>query len=159
MTMQKSVSPLYWGGLLTGLLLSFFYAEHQWVMADQLQMLEKGYLGAWQGTWLNYGNIASAMGNVPGSLSAYVVGLPLLVWNSPYAPMLFLLGLRLITFLLFDAVVKTLFSSTVRLTFMLLFWLSPWFLYDSLLYNPSYLPLFAALHFWSAFQLREKGPF
>lgn len=64
----------------------------------------------------------------------------------------------LVAFLLLDAVVKTL-SSTVRLTFMLLFWLSPWFLYDSLLYNPSYLPLFAALHFWSAFQLREKGPF
>ena len=159
MTTQKNIAPLYWGGLFIGIVLSFIYAQHQWVMADQLQMLEKGYLGARAGIWLSYGNVASAMGNVPGSLSAWLIGLPLLLWDSPYSPMLLLLALRLLAFLLLDRMVRELFSPTVRLAFMLLFWLSPWFLYDSLLYNPAYLPLFAALHFWSAFQLREKGPF
>ena len=118
MTTQKNIAPLYWGGLFIGIVLSFIYAQHQWVMADQLQMLEKGYLGARAGIWLSYGNIASAMGNVPGSLSAWLIGLPLLLWDSPYSPMLLLLALRLLAFVLLDRVVRELFSPTVRLAFM-----------------------------------------
>lgn len=53
---------------------------------DQTQMLYKGYLGAYQGIWLSYGNAASAMGNVPGSLSAYLVGLPLLLIGASLIP-------------------------------------------------------------------------
>ncbi len=153
------VNPLFWGGVLLGLLLSLLYAEHQVLTGDQTQMLYKGYLGALQGTWLSYGNAASAVGNVPGSLSAYLVGLPLTIWYSPYAPMLALLVMRLVSYLLFDSVIRQLFAPRIRLLFMLLYWLNPWFMYENLLYNPSYLFLFAALHFWSAFHLRHKPSF
>jgi hypothetical protein len=153
------VNPLFWGGLLLGLLLSLLYAEHQVLTGDQTQMLYKGYLGALQGTWLSYGNAASAVGNVPGSLSAYLVGLPLTLWYSPYAPMLLLLAMRLVSYLLFDNIIQQLFAPRIRLLFMLLYWLNPWFMYENLLYNPSYLFLFAAMHFWSAFHLRQKPSF
>ena len=156
---EKYVTPVFWSGLLLGLLLSLLYAEHQVLTGDQTQMLFKGYLGAWGGTWLSYGNAASAVGNVPGSLSAYLVGLPLLLWDSPYAPMLLLLVLRLVGYLLLDRVIQQIFAPPIRLLFMLLYWLNPWFMYDNLLYNPSYLYLFAALHFWSAFHLRQKASF
>ena len=47
---EKYVTPLFWSGLLLGLLLSLLYAEHQVLTGDQTQMLFKGYLGAWGGT-------------------------------------------------------------------------------------------------------------
>ncbi|WP_438403450.1 3-deoxy-D-manno-octulosonic acid transferase [Aeromonas veronii] len=122
-------------------------------------MLYKGYLGAYEGVWLSYGNAASAVGNVPGSLSAWLIGGPLLLWDSPYAPMVLLLAMRLVGFLLFDAVIRQVFDDRVRLLFLVLCWLNPWFQYESLLYNPSYLFLFSAMHCWSAWHMREQASF
>ncbi len=146
------------GGLL-GILLSFYYFNSQYILGDQTQMLYKGYLGAYEGVWLSYGNAASAVGNVPGSLSAWLIGGPLLLWDSPYAPVLLLLAMRLVGFLLFDAVIRQVFGDRVRLLFLVLCWLNPWFQYESLLYNPSYLFLFSAMHCWSAWHMRERASF
>lgn len=157
MDLEKYFRPLFAAGLLLGLLLSGLYAQHQIVGADQWQMIDKGYLGALNHFWLSYGNVASAMGNVPGSLSAYLVGLPLKVWYSPYSPMLLLIALRLVGYLLFDQVIKQIGGARMRLLFMVICWLNPWFLYESLLYNPSYLFFFAALHCWSAFKMRTHS--
>ncbi|MGL4754066.1 MAG: 3-deoxy-D-manno-octulosonic acid transferase, partial [Aeromonadaceae bacterium] len=71
--------------ILSGLMLSWLFFSHQLLTGDQTQMLYKGYLGAYEGVWLSYGNAASAVGNVPGSLSAWLIGGPLLLWDSPYA--------------------------------------------------------------------------
>lgn len=144
---------------LVGLLLTLLYASNQILTGDQTQMLYKGYLGAYQNTWLAFGNAASAVGNVPGSLSAWIVGGPLLMWDNPWSPMLFLIGLRVLAFLLFDSVIKAIFSPSIRLAFIVGFWLNPWLLYDSLLYNPAYLCFFTALHFWTAFKLKNTSSF
>ncbi|KKD61497.1 3-deoxy-D-manno-octulosonic acid transferase [Grimontia sp. AD028] len=146
-------------GFFIGLILALLYSNHQIMTGDQWQMLHKGYLGAYQDIWQPFGNAASAVGNVPGSLSAWVVGGPLLLWDNPWAPMLLLIGLRVLSFLMFDAVIKAVFSQPVRLLFMVGYWLNPWLLYDSQLYNPAYLCFFTALHFWSAFKLREQPNF
>jgi hypothetical protein len=149
--------PLFWMGVALGLVLSVWYASQQIMGGDQLQMIQRGYLGAYQGVWLSVGNTASVVGNVPGSVLAWLVGGPVLIWDSPYAPMLFLLVLRLIGFLLLDNVIRQVFDNRwqVRLIFLVLCWLNPWLLFDSLLYNPSYLIFCAGLHFWSAWQLRQ----
>lgn len=146
-------------GVFLGVLLSLFYFVCQHVLGDQIQMLHKGYLGAYEGVWLSYGNAASAVGNVPGSLSAWLIGGPLLLWDSPYAPMVLLFVMRLLGFLLFDAVIRQVFDDRVRLLFLVLCWLNPWFQYESLLYNPSYLFLFSAMHCWSAWHMREHASF
>ncbi|MGF1768661.1 3-deoxy-D-manno-octulosonic acid transferase [Enterovibrio makurazakiensis] len=146
-------------GFYLGLMLAMLYASNQILTGDQTQMLYKGYLGAYQNVWLAFGNAASAVGNVPGSLSAWIVGAPLLLWDNPWAPMLTIIALRVISFFLLDAVVKSVFSQPVRFLFMVAYWLNPWLLYDSLLYNPAYLCFFTALHFWSAFKLREQSSF
>lgn len=145
--------------IFAGLLLSWLFSDHQLLTGDQTQMLYKGYLGAYEGIWLSYGNAASAVGNVPGSLSAWLIGGPLLLWDSPYAPMVLLLAMRLVGFLLFDAVIRQVFDDRVRLLFLVLCWLNPWFQYESLLYNPSYLFLFSAMHCWSAWHMRERASF
>nr|WP_232307748.1 3-deoxy-D-manno-octulosonic acid transferase [Aeromonas veronii] len=150
---------LFYLGLGGGLLLSWLFSVNQLLTGDQTQMLYKGYLGAYEGVWLSYGNAASAVGNVPGSLSAWLIGGPLLLWDSPYAPMVLLLAMRLVGFLLFDAVIRQVFDDRVRLLFLVLCWLNPWFQYESLLYNPSYLFLFSAMHCWSAWHMRERASF
>ena len=145
--------------LIMGFGLSLLYANNQILTGDQTQMLYKGYLGAYQQTWLPFGNAASAVGNVPGYLSALAVGGPLMLWDNPWAPMLFVLLLRLCSFFLFDAIIKQVFKPQTRLLFTVLYWLNPWLLYDSLIYNPSYLCFFTAVHFWSAFKQKDKPSF
>ena len=147
----------FYCGTLVGLLISVYYSMHQILSGDQIQMLQKGYLAAHQNIWLHYGNAASAMGNVPGTLSTLLIALPLQIVDSPYSPMVLLLALRLVGFLLFDAIIKKIFSLQVRILFLLICWLNPWFQFESLLYNPSYLFFCSALHFWTAFQLRDKS--
>ncbi|MGL4825960.1 MAG: 3-deoxy-D-manno-octulosonic acid transferase [Vibrionaceae bacterium] len=144
---------------MLGLALALMYANNQILTGDQMQMLHKGYLGAYQDIWLAFGNAASAVGNVPGSLSAWLIGGPLLLWDTPWAPMLLLIALRVVSFLLFDSVLRGIFSAPVRILFAVLYWLNPWLLYDSLLYNPSYLCFFTALHFWSAYKLKDSPSF
>lgn len=155
----KKNKLFYFGVMFIGLLTSILYSNLQKLTGDQTQMLYKGYLGAYEGVWLSYGNAASAVGNVPGSLSAWLIGGPLLLWDSPYAPMVLLLVMRLVGFLLFDAVIRQVFDDRVRLLFLVLCWLNPWFQYESLLYNPSYLFLFSAMHCWSAWHMRERASF
>ncbi|WP_303557182.1 3-deoxy-D-manno-octulosonic acid transferase [Agarivorans sp. 2_MG-2023] len=156
---EKNFKPIYWSIFICSVVLLLLYASNQILTGDQTQMLIKGYLGAYQGTWLSYGNAASVVGNVPGSLSTLLVGLPLLIWNSPWAPMLLLPIIRLISFFLFDHVIKQCFSPVVRISFAVLYLLNPWFLFDSLIYNPAYLCFFAALHCWTAFKMREQHSF
>ena len=145
--------------LVFGLCMSFYYFKHQILTGDQTQMLYKGYLAARSNIWLNYGNGASAMGNVPGSLSTLLIALPLKVLDSPYSPVLLLLTIRLIGFFLFDSVIKEIFSPSIRFLFLLLCWFNPWFQFESLLYNPSYLFFCSALHFWSAYHSLRKPSF
>lgn len=157
--LEKHFHILYFLILAAGTIFSVYYAGNQLLDGDQDQMLIKGYMGAYDGNWLPFGNYGSTVGNVPGYLSALVVGLPLMVWDSPWAPMAFLIALRIVSVLMLDSVIKHYFSKPVRLVFALLVWFSTWMQYDNVLYNPSYLLFFAALHFWTAFKMREEVSF
>ena len=152
-------SQVYTGLFVIGLLLAFLYSSNQALNGDQLQTLYRGYLAAYQGSWLNYGNAASVVGNVPGSLSTLVVGVPLVLWDSPWSPMLVIILCNIAALVLFDKVVKQVFDQPARLLFLVLFWLSPWFLYQHMLYNPAYLFFCSALHFYTAFHLRQRSSF
>lgn len=144
---------------ILGLILSYWYATHQIMTGDQYQMIHKGYIGFLTGEWSSYGNAASVVGNVPGSLLAFVVGLPLFILDSPWAPMSFLIFLHALSFFLLDNVVKDIFDTKIRLVFLVIYWLNPWFLFENIIYNPSYLFFFSALHLWTAFKMRDKSSF
>ncbi len=60
------VKDSYGLALLLGIGISILFFVSQVIGGDQTQMLHKGYLGAYEGVWLSYGNAASAVGNVPG---------------------------------------------------------------------------------------------
>ncbi len=134
-----------WLIALVSAVLSFYYQGNQWVSGDQFQMLNKGFHAALTGEYLPYGNEASTMGNVPGSLSSILIGLPLSLWFNPYAPVIALELIRLLGYALFVNAIVRLFDARTVLFGALIYALNPWFLYDSLLYNPSYLSFGAAL--------------
>ena len=153
------VSQVYSGLFIVGLMLAVVYASNQALNGDQLQTLFRGYMAAHKDIWLNYGNAASVVGNVPGSLSTLLVGVPLFLWDSPWAPMLVIFACNIAALVLFDKVIRQVFDDRARLLFLVLFWLSPWFLYQHMLYNPAYLFFCSALHFYTAFRLKDSGDF
>mgnify|MGYP003564072824 CR=1 FL=1 len=150
------MTALFWGVLLLGMGLSVWYQVSQIVDGDQLQMIRRGYEAAYLGLWPTTGNAASVVGSVPGFLSTAVVAGPLLLWDSPYAPIALLLFLRLAGFLMVLAVMREVFDRSLAMSVVvvLLLWLNPWVQYDSLLYNPSYLIFCAGLHLYSAWRMR-----
>lgn len=158
---DKPLERFFWLAVLVGLGLSVWYQINQIVDGDQLQMIQRGYAAAYQGLWPVTGNTASVVGNVPGFVSTAVVAGPLMLWDSPYAPIVLLVLLRLIGFLLIDAVVREAVpgSMALRLWLVVLLWLNPWVQFDSLLYNPAYLIFCFGLHFYSAWRLRAAPSF
>jgi len=155
------LAALFWVVLALGVFLSAWYQINQIVDGDQLQMIQRGYQAAYLGHWPATGNAASVVGSVPGFLSTLVVAGPLMLWDSPYAPVILLLALRLIGFLLIDAVIRDIFPGALamRVVVVLLLWLNPWVQYDSLLYNPAYLIFCAGLHLFTAWRMRANPHF
>ena len=62
-----------------------------------------------------------------------VVSVPLVLWDSPWSPMLFIIMCNIMALVLFDKVVGQMFDEPARLLFLVLFWLSSWFLYQHML--------------------------
>ncbi len=141
-----------------GLGLAMIYATNNIVTIDHINMLSRGYLAADLGIWSPFGNPSSGgMGSTPGYLSSFVVGFPLMIFRSNYSPIVFLLVLQVVAYLLMDNVVKTVFKAQwLRLVFAGLFWLNPWLLHETAIWNPSYLFLFGAMHLWSGLKMSQK---
>ena len=158
---DSKLERLFWLGVVLGLGLSFWYQVNQIVDGDQLQMIHRGYQAAYSGIWPSTGNAASVVGDVPGFLSTALVAVPLMLWDSPYAPIILLLAMRLAGFLMIDVVIRQALPDNMvpRLLLVLLLWLNPWIQYDSLLYNPAYLIFCAGLHLYTAWRLRDKPDF
>lgn len=131
--------------LIVSTVLSLYYQSNQIIAGDQLQMLQKGFKGAIEGVYLPYGNEASTVGNVPGSLSSLLIGIPLSFSLNPYSIIVVLTVLRIVGALLFINALTLLFSPRTVVFGAAIYLLSPWFLYESLVYNPTYLSFGAAL--------------
>ena len=143
MNLSKNFTLIYLLGISIGILFMIVYADNQILTGDQTQMIDKGYLGAYDGIWLQYGNAASSVGNVPGPLSAYVIGVPLLIWDTPYFPMALIIILHLLAFLMLDSIIKNIFDKDIRILFLLIYFVF-WFLNQQLYLNidPGYRILF-----------------
>lgn len=142
--------------LLLSVYLGYFFEIHQIVSGDQMQMIEKGYHAAQTYEFIPYGNEASTVGNVPGSLSSIIVGLPLIIYMHPLSPVVLLIFLRILGVLFFmDALRQLKLSSKVVVAGTAIYALNPWFMYDFLLYNPSYLSFGAAVFLNMLVRLRK----
>ena len=127
---------------------------------DQLNLLARGWLLAEKGEFISYGNPMSTGGKAPGGITTLLVGLPLLVWRDHRAPTVVILLFHVAAYWLLDRTLRRVLGPGERVLFAVLYWLNPWRLYFSgLLWNPSYLFLFGAVHLWSCHGQRETPRF
>lgn len=138
-------------------ILSFVFQVNQIFSFDQTQMLIKGYHAALTGEYLPFGNEASTTGNLPGSLSSFVIGFPFHVYFHAYSPIYFQIFLRIIAILFFANGLAQIFSKKLVLAGTCLFALSTWTLMQGMLYNPAYLPVGACAFFCALTHIRNDN--
>lgn len=136
-------------------LTSLGYQSTQHFSFDQMQMLLKGFHALFIGEYLPWGNEASALGNLPGQLSSFVIGFPLRLHASVESLLIFQLLIRIAGIILFANALTLLFSRKIVLFGTFIFALSPWMLYQTMLYNPAYLALGSALAINCLIRLRS----
>lgn len=143
-----------------GLVISAVMVFRSQVAGDQLNMLARGWLLAFQGEWLPLGNPASGGGAHPGGLQNLLVGLPLVLWADHRAPTILLLAGHLIAYLLLDRIVQRSLGADERFLLAILYWLNPWRMFHSgFLWNNNYLFIWGAFHLATAYELRRKARF
>ncbi len=122
-----------------------FFQLNQLPHYDQGQMFERGIVAVFDNIYIPHGNEASTTSNVPGSLSSFIIGFPLKIYFSLWSPMILLTIIKIISGLLFLNAVSKLYSPRTVTYAAAIFFLNPWFLFESISYNPSYLCLGATL--------------
>lgn len=150
------IRVVLWGIILIGFAQGLFYAGNVVMTSDQEQLLTKGIKLAFLGEWEHYGNLITGGGNVPGSMTTALVGVPLMIFDSAMAPQILVGLLQLASLLLLIQALKGTFTSLQIVVFCGLFWLSPWRASKAILWNPSYLLLATALHLYTFDQLIKK---
>ena len=134
---------------------SIAYQNTQHFSFDQQQMLLKGFHALFTGEYLPWGNEASALGNLPGYVSSFVIGFPLQIHASVESLLIFQLLIRIAGILIFANGLSLLYSRKIVLFGTFVFALSPWMLYQTMLYNPAYLSIGTALAFNCLIRLRS----
>lgn len=137
--------------------LSVLYNVNQNFSYDQVQMLLKGIHAAITGEFLPFGNEASTMGNLPGMLSSWVIGFPLQLYAHAWSPVIFQFLLRVVAILLFINALCQLFERKIVLIGTFFLALSPWVLYQTMLYNPAYLLFGSTLTLNTLVRLRNDS--
>ena len=79
--MQPKICCLLILGTLCSCLMFHTLALHD----DNIQILHKAYLLVFENVWTHYGNRATAVGYLPGSLTTALTALPMKAYLSPYA--------------------------------------------------------------------------
>ncbi len=145
---------------LPGLALSLLLASRAQYGGDQLNLLGRGWLWAERGIFLPFGNPLSNGGVSPGSVTTFLVGLPLFVVRDHRAPIALVILFHVLAYWLLDRTLARILAPRERFLFAVVYWLNPWRLYLSgFLWNPNYLCLPAALHFATAWRMREQARF
>lgn len=134
---------------------SIAYQNTQHFSFDQMQMLLKGFHALFTGEYLPWGNEASALGNLPGYVSSIVIGLPLQIHASVESLLIFQLLIRIAGIIIFANALTLLFSRKIVLFGTFVFALSPWMLYQTMLYNPAYLSIGSAIAINCLIRLRS----
>lgn len=144
--------------LLMGLFVAFslFYNANQKFSFDQVQMLLKGFNAVINGEYLPFGNETTVMGNIPGKLSSWLIGFPLKLFAQTWSIVVFQLLLRLLAIALFINALGILFERKIVLLGTFLFALSPWVLYQTVLYNQAYLLFGSVLALNALVHLRSR---
>ncbi len=162
MLLRKALTPdlLRRLAVALGLLISIVMVARSQAGGDQLNLLARGWLLAFRGELIPYGNPLSSGGDGPGIATTLAVAAPLFVWSHHRAPVVLIWILHLAAWVMLDRRLRTLFTPWERAAFAVVYWLNPWRLEASAyLWNPNFLYFAGALHFATAFDQRERARF
>lgn len=162
MPLRQAISPDHLRRLAValGLLISVVMVARSQAGGDQLNLLSRGWLLAFRGELIPYGNPLSSGGDGPGIATTLLVGAPLFVWSHHRAPVVLIWLLHLAAWALLDRRLRAVLTPWERAAFAVVYWLNPWRLEASaFLWNPNFLYLAGALHFATAFDQRERPRF
>jgi hypothetical protein len=145
--------------LVVGIFLSVLMFKTLMIHSDNTQLMSKVMQIKTTGTWVHHGNAATKMGSLPGSFLTFVTAVPMMIWFSPYAACAVILLCHLLAYFFFRNLGYKINPDFNPLLLVIFFWLNPWRVEQSELYNPGYLFLFSGLHMWSLYQMREERSF
>ena len=163
----KFIIPLFIGGVLLSVLMFKTLMFH----SDNIQIMDKATRLIQTGQWTHYGNLATKVGSIPGSFLTAVTAWPMMLYYSPYAAMAVILLFHILSFYFLQKTANQILLTPnllntqpsqqnrglVSLLLVIFYWLNPWRVEQSELYNPGYLFLFAALHLWTTQKMQEKN--
>lgn len=139
--------------LIVGIFLSLLMFKTLMIHTDNTQLMDKVMQIKTTGEWIHHGNAATKMGALPGSFLTAVTAVPMMIWFSPYAACAVILLCHLLAYFFLRHIGYKLDTNFNPLLLVIFFWLNPWRVEQSELYNPGYLFLFSAVHLWSLYQL------
>lgn len=148
------------GLFITGFFLSMLMFKTLMIHTDNTQLMDKVIKLIQTGEWIHHGNAATKMGALPGSFLTVITALPMLIWFNPYAACAVILLFHVISYFLLRKLGKKLFITDFSpMVFVIFFWLNPWRVEQSELYNPGYLFLFSAVHIYTAYLMHQRKNF
>ena len=150
-------SALRWivATFLAGSALQVWMILRSWVYFDQVLLLRLGLRWAVDHELVAWGKVMSGGGAIPGYALELAIGLPLSLWMDARSPLLFLFVSHLLAGVLLVRLVWRWVAADVALWFAVLYWLSPWRLFNcGFLWEPQFLMLPAAVALWAGFTLR-----
>lgn len=147
--------------LVIGILITGIFVVTAKPHSDYTQMYVRALKLVCNGEWTHFGNVTSGVvKHIPGSFLTFLTGAPMWIYKSLYAPNILIFLLNLLGLYLFANVLKASYKKEFEWTpLLIIFWINPWRLAESVLWNPAYLPFLSILHLWASFKLRKEKSF
>ena len=145
---------------ILGAILQLFLASRSWIGGDQVHLLNLGLDFSVRHHLQPFAKMMSGAGANPGSLLQLLVGIPLLLLPHFHSPMLLIVLFHILSGVFFISVINQTLGPKAACFAAAVYWLSPWRLYNGgFLWEPAYVFLPAAAHFWASWRLRERKDF
>lgn len=143
---------------ILGVSIQLFLMFRSWIHGDQIILLKLGLGYAKTGELAPISKFAPGGAPIPGCLLQLLIGLPLRIWPDYRAPVALIGLFHVISALLLVSIILRQTGVRLTLVFLIVYWLSPWRLYHSgFVWEPSFLFLPAAIHFWSVWKLMDRA--
>jgi hypothetical protein len=143
---------------LIGLALQIFLSFNYQVGGDQEHLISLGERFVETHSLEPFAKIRAGGGTNPGFLMQLLIGLPLMICDSPYSPMILVIIFHIISYLVLLNIFRDILHEKGMLIFTLIFWMSPLRIYNGgFLWEPAFIFLPAALHFLSAYKSKSEN--
>lgn len=155
---SRALKRLSLAVLGVGALLQLWLSLRSWIYFDQILLYQLGVEGLSHREFFPYAKAVSGSGVIPGALLEILVAAPLLLWFDLRSPIVALGIAQFAAALILWRTTARIFDERAALAFTVVYWLGPWRLYHSgFLWEPTFLLLPAAVHFWASLRLVDEA--